>query len=155
MAFGHRFSPRDHGDYLAGMTRWSRRFRRAASLVLGVHLLQVILLAASAVCDLSAGAVSAQPPVASAAQTAPANHGVHHVTHDMAPTSDTPADHGSHHETHTTNCPMAMACAASAVLVPVEQLATNEVRVVANRIAHKTEVLRSLQHAPEPPPPRV
>jgi len=36
------------------MSRWSIRFRRVAPLFLGLHLLQVILLAASAACDRQA-----------------------------------------------------------------------------------------------------
>lgn len=149
------------------MTRWATRFRRAASLLLGVHLLQVILLAASAVCDRSAGTLPAQAPAAavhaghhgSPGHGGTDGHDAHLASQVASPVASHHAApheprHDSHHGSHTTDCPMAMACAASAVLVPVEQLATVEVRVPPTRITHETRALHSLHLAPEPPPPR-
>lgn len=137
------------------MNRWSTRLRRAASIVLGVHLLQVVLLAASAACDLVATGgpattvASAMTRGAGAHEAAPV--AAHHGSHDDS-RNDSP--HESHHESHTTNCPMAMACAATAVMAPVHRFAAVEVHVTSDRIAHQTRVLRSLHLAPEPPPPR-
>ena len=131
------------------MSRRSTRFRRAAAVLVGVHLLQVILLAASAVCDLSLGGAGNHS--ASVAVAAPLHHGEHAAHH--APTSESSPD-TPHHTSHTTSCPMAMACAATAIVVPVPMLASNEVRVRTERIGHDARVLRSTHQAPEPPPPR-
>lgn len=132
------------------MNRWATRFRRAAVVLVGVHLLQVILLAASAVCDLSIAA-----PTDHAAHTAaamPAHHGAHHSGHGV-PMSESSQD-APHHTSHTTSCPMAMACAATAIIVPVPMLASHEVQVGTERIVHDGLVLSSTRQAPEPPPPR-
>lgn len=132
------------------MNRWATRFRRAAVVLVGVHLLQVILLAASAVCDLSIAA-----PTDHAAHTAaaiPAHHGAQHSDHGV-PMSESSQD-APHHTSHTTSCPMAMACAATAIIVPVPMLASHEVQVGTERIVHDGLVLRSKRQAPEPPPPR-
>lgn len=135
------------------MSRWSTRFRRAASLLLGVHLLQVILLAASAVCDLPAMSTARETQVAevTGALDAHASHALHHVA---PPVGDTPQE-APHHTTHTTSCPMAMACVATAIVAPVPVLASHELRIGTDRIVHETRVLRSMREAPEPPPPRA
>jgi len=136
------------------MNRWATRFRRAAILLVGVHLLQVILLAASAECDVSIAA-----PTDHAAQTVatmPASHGEHHSEHHgghHAPMSESSPD-TPHHTSHTTSCPMAMACAATAIIVPMPVLASREVQVSTERIVHDGLVLSSMRLAPEPPPPR-
>jgi hypothetical protein len=140
------------------MNRWATRFRRAAIVLVGVHLLQVILLAASAVCDVSIAA-----PTDHAAHTVaavPASHGEHHSEHHSehhgghhAPMSESSPD-TPHHSSHTTSCPMAMACAATAIIVTVPVLASREVQVSTERIVHDGLVLSSMRLAPEPPPPR-
>jgi len=136
------------------MNRWATRFRRAAVVLVGVQLLQVILLAASAVCDVSIAA-----PTDHAAQTVtamPASHGEHHSGHHgghHAPMTESSPD-TPHHTSHTTSCPMAMACAATAIVVPVPVLASREVQVSTERIVHDGLVLSSMRLAPEPPPPR-
>ena len=136
------------------MNRWATRFRRAAVVLVGVQLLQVILLAASAVCDVSIAA-----PTDHAAQTVaamPASHGEHHSEHHgghHAPMSESSPD-TPHHTSHTTSCPMAMACAATAIIVTVPVLASREVQVSTERIVHDGLVLSSMRLAPEPPPPR-
>jgi hypothetical protein len=129
------------------MNCWATRFRRAAVVLVGVHLLQVILLAASAVCDLSIAA-----PTDHAAHTAAAMP-AHHSGHDV-PMSESSQD-APHHTSHTTSCPMAMACAATAIIVPVPMLASHEVQVGTERIVHDGLVLSSTRQAPEPPPPRA
>lgn len=132
------------------MNRWATRFRRAAIVLVGVHLLQVILLAASAVCDVSIAA-----PTDHAAHTVaamPASHGDHHSEHH-APMSDSSPD-TPHHTSHPTSCPMAMACAATAIIVPVPMLASREVQVSTERIIHDGLALSSMHQTPEPPPPR-
>lgn len=143
------------------MSRWSTRFRRAASLLLGVHLLQAILLAASAVCDRSLrdgaaaleyqavhGAAHGAMPVATSA------HHAHHSVTDAKPADQAPADGSPHHSSHTTSCPMAMACAATAIVAPVPTLASADVSVSDARIGHDALALRSLHVGPETPPPR-
>lgn len=136
------------------MNRWATRFRRAAVVLVGVQLLQVILLAASAVCDVSIAA-----PTDHAAQTVtamPASHGEHHSGHHgghHAPMTESSPD-TPHHTSHTTSCPMAMACAATAIVVPVPVLASREVQVSTERIVHDGLVLSSMHQTPEPPPPR-
>ena len=136
------------------MNRWATRFRRAAVVLVGVQLLQVILLAASAVCDVSIAA-----PTDHAAHTVtamPASHGEHHSGHHgghHAPMTESSPD-TPHHTSHTTSCPMAMACAATAIVVPVPVLASREVQVSTERIVHDGLVLSSMRLAPEPPPPR-
>ena len=136
------------------MSRWTTRFRRAAAVLVGVHLLQVILLAASAVCDRSVG--DAGNPPATVAATATHHHdghgSAHGGAHDMP--SGESAPETPPHTSHTTSCPMAMACAATAIVVPVPMLASGEVRVRTEAIRHDAHVLRSAHHAPEPPPPR-
>ncbi|WP_396206239.1 hypothetical protein [Gemmatimonas sp.] len=136
------------------MNRWATRFRRAAIALVGVHLLQVILLAASAVCDVSIAA-----PTDHAAHTVaamPASHSEAHSEHHSghhAPMSDSSPD-TPHHTSHPTSCPMAMACAATAIIVPVPMLASREVQVSTERIIHDGLALSSMHQTPEPPPPR-
>ncbi len=136
------------------MNRWATRFRRAAILLVGVHLLQVILLAASAVCDASIAAPTDH--AAHTVATMPASHGEHLSEHHgghQRPMSESSPD-TPHHTSHTTSCPMAMACAATAIIVPVPVLASREVQVSTERIVHDGLVLSSMRLAPEPPPPR-
>ncbi len=139
------------------MSCWSNRVRRAAAVLVGLQLMQVVLLTASAVCDLSIGDVPHHAPasdVAAAAvvaASAPMAHGDHGAAH--APEGE-PSPDAPHHTTHTTSCPMAMACAATAVVVAVPVLASGEMRVGAARIGHDVPMLYSMHHAPEPPPPR-
>ena len=136
------------------MDRWATRFRRAASVLVGVYLLQVILLAASAVCDVSIAAPTDHAAHLVAAM--PASHGEHHSEHHgghHAPMSESSPD-TPHHTSHTTSCPMAMACAATAIIVPVPVLASRQVQVSTERIVHDGLVLSSMRLAPEPPPPR-
>ena len=136
------------------MDRWATRFRRAASVLVGVYLLQVILLAASAVCDVSIAAPTDH--VAHTVAAMPASHGEHHSEHHgghHAPMSESSPD-TPHHTSHTTSCPMAMACAATAIVVPVPVLASRQVQVSTERIVHDGLVLSSMRLAPEPPPPR-
>lgn len=140
------------------MSRWSTRFRRAAAVLVGVHLLQVILLAASAVCDLSFGKAAGHTATvaAIAAEHHPEHHGEQSGAHH-APASEsaqTAPQHAPHHTSHTTSCPMAMACAATAIVVPVPALASHEVRVSAERIGYEAHMLYSTYQPPEPPPPR-
>jgi len=134
------------------MIRWSSRFRRAAAVLVGLHLLQVVLLAASAVCDLSIGDAQDHTAAVAVATAAPSHHGEHGVE-QHAPAGESSPD-TPHHTSHTTSCPMAMACAVTAVVVPVPTLESREVRVSAARIGHDAHMLRSMHHAPEPPPPR-
>jgi hypothetical protein len=151
------------------MSRWSTRLRRAASLLLGVHLLQVILLAASAVCDLP-GAASAHTAhaaqVTAAAVGSDDQHRAHHAQpeHDHAgrgePGAELSADQSSQHPSHHTPaqnaaCPMAMACTVTAVVAPVPTFVTTEVQVPTLRVPHTASAPLSLRLAPEPPPPRA
>jgi hypothetical protein len=148
------------------MSRWSARFRRAAAALACVHLLQVILLAASAVCDRALGDTTHHAPatatVASVSAASADAHAAHHVAHIESRTESPTESHATphtpqpapHHTSHTTNCPMAMACASPAIVVPVPTLTSTEVRVSTARIIHDDVMLRSLRAAPEPPPPR-
>lgn len=142
------------------MSRWSSRFRRAAAVLVGLQLWQVVLLAASAACDLSNGDVphhaSASDVVAAAdaavvAASAPMPHSDHRAAH--APAGE-PSPDAPHHTTHTTSCPMAMACAVTAVVVAVPVVESRELHVGTARIGHDAPMLFSLHHTPEPPPPR-
>lgn len=130
------------------MRHWSARFRRA-TLLLSVHLLQVILLAASAVCDV---APSAAPTTASIVADATRAQGDGHAHHGDTRAPSTPAT--PHHESHTTACPMAMACASSAFMAPLPVVVSREVAVESARIGNDSVELRSMHLAPEPPPPR-
>lgn len=139
------------------MPRWSTRLRRAASILLGVHLLQVVLLAASAVCDTAAGAVGHESLAVTPSVIASAHGGHHH-----APASDddaglplsTDTAPAPHHAPAGAPCPMAMACTVTAIVTPVPTIATREVLVAAERVTERTTAPRSTRVAPEPPPPR-
>lgn len=157
------------------MPRWSTRLRRAASILLGVHLLQVVLLAASAVCDPVTGGAShdsltmAPPVIASVHAPSSAPHTAHeapvaanHHGHHHVPASSADAAHPSspdtapapHHAPSGAPCPMAMACTVTAIVAPVPTIATREVFVATERVTERTTAPRSTRVAPEPPPPR-
>jgi predicted component of type VI protein secretion system len=153
------------------MIRWSARLRRAASLLLGVQLLQVILLAASAVCDPAvltsgsplagidspAAAVSAAVPErASALVHHHAEHAVHSQAAPAASDEPFPAEPSApaHHDP-AADCPMAMACTVTAVIADVPTIATRTVIVPALALSQDPEAPASVRPAPETPPPRA
>jgi hypothetical protein len=143
------------------MSRWSARLRRAASLLLGVQLLQAILLAASAVCapgDYGVAEAVAAVPMAPASH----HHGEHasHLpahtvppegVHDQAP-ADQPS--APTHHAPAASCPMAMTCTVAAVLADVPTFATRTVVVPAFALSHDMKAPASVRPAPETPPPR-
>lgn len=160
------------------MLRWSTRFRRAASLLLGVHFLQVLLLAASAVCDPRAGtgAHDVQPVVATLSAASTASADIAHQVHTAGPqhqheaaalvaiSNATPVADGAphrapngapHHAPQGAPCPMAMACTVTAIVSPVPTIATREVLVATVRVGDTATLPRSTRVAPEPPPPRA
>lgn len=143
------------------MPRWSTRLRRASALLMGVHLLQVILLAVSAVCEprmvlpghASAAGQTIEAHVASAHQLV----GHHAAVPHAATGADTAAPGAPAHHAPDSGapCPMAMACTVSAVLAPSPTFVTTEVLVENPRLAHLATAPRSTRLAPEPPPPRA
>lgn len=172
------------GISLPRMSRWSVRFRRAAPLFLGLHLLQVILLAASAVCDLQAvdrdtrvgGAIATSrsaPVPSSGSSEAHAGHAhAGHTAHpavataavtdvelgtnqETSPKAPHGSTHPSHHGSGGADCPMAMACTVTAVVAPVPTIATTEVQIIAQRVSHRMSTPRSMPLAPDTPPPRA
>lgn len=143
------------------MTRWSLRLRRAASLLLGVHLLQIVLLAASAVCELSGAPVQS---AAAAHTTGGAHHheaasgrsahgGHHGVTTVEQGDAAPPAHH--HMPSDAGTCPMAMACTVTAVVARVPAIETHVVTIATSDISQVLEAPASTRRAPEPPPPRA
>lgn len=139
------------------MSRWSIRLRRAASLLLGVHLLQVILLAASAVCDPVATAVSMDAAQSVAVAPAHAHHGHGLVATGVAPAADEGLQQTApaHHKSQNSSCPMAMACTVTAVMAPVPSIASSVVQVPTLPVVHTASAPLSMRGAPEPPPPRA
>lgn len=147
------------------MLRWSSRLRRAAAFLLGVHLLQVVLLAASAVCErgMTSGTVEAITGQVAAAMPAHdhAAHGHGHGAHPSGVTTAVPAatpeSAPAHHHAPESDgeCPMAMACTVTAVAAELPTLETPVVLVTADVVPHVAQVPASLHHAPEPPPPRA
>jgi hypothetical protein len=141
------------------MPRWSSRVRRAASLVLGVHLLQVLLLAASAVCERGATA-NAMPATTRLAAGALVGHHARshqHGGHGTAVTTPAPESLPPQHHAPTSDgaCPMAMACTVTAMAAELPTIESRVVRVAAELVPHVAEAPASLHHAPEPPPPRA
>lgn len=145
------------------MLRWSSRLRRAAALLLGVHLLQVVLLAASAVCErgMTSGTVKAITGQVAAAMP-DHDHSVHqHGAHPSGVTTAVPAatpeSAPAHHHAPQSDgeCPMAMACTVTAVAAELPTLETPVVLVTAEVVPHVAQVPASLHLAPEPPPPRA
>ncbi|MCO4099101.1 MAG: hypothetical protein HEQ38_06785 [Gemmatimonas sp.] len=126
------------------MTRWSARLRRAATLVFSVHLLQLVLLAASAACELGASAPHG-----------PSQHGV----------AQHPPTHGGHHspqhsqqqdQSPDASCPMAMACSATGVVVEIETITTRvDVVTPVPVLSLDVDTPTSVRPAPETPPPRA
>lgn len=133
------------------MTRWSFHLRRAAPLSLGMQLLQLLLVAASAVCDpVSTGVATAGPDVA--VVVAAHHHG--------ASESQTPVDQPSHGPSHDpvhmpAACPMAMVCAVSAVVATWPSIDEQTVTVMPRVMSHNDRTPFTVRRAPEPPPPRV
>jgi len=141
------------------MPRWSSRVRRATSLVLGVHLLQVLLLAASAVCERGATA-NALPATTQMAAGGPVGHHAtshQHNGHGTAVTTSAPESPPAPHHAPTSDgaCPMAMACTVTAMAATLPTIESPVVRVAAEIVPHVAEAPASLHHAPEPPPPRA
>jgi hypothetical protein len=140
------------------MASWSARFRRAAAVLLGIHLTQATALAAVAPCDVAGGvqAVSAAPVVQSDHQTAA--HHEHVGGHEIDAQPDTDTGSSSHHSDapHTpSTCSMAMACAvAASPTVPVTLPGVTH-RVGDVRVPRATiDLLTSTAHPPETPPPK-
>lgn len=125
------------------MTRWSARLRRAATLVFSVHLLQLVLLAASAACELGATAPHG-PSQHGVAQHAPAHAGHHSPQHSQQP--DQSPDAG---------CPMAMACSATAIVVEIQTITTHVVVTPTRVLSLDVDTPTSVRPAPETPPPRA
>lgn len=146
------------------MSRWTSRVRRAAVALLGIHLLQVILLAAGAACEPLAAQGTAHHLLPVASVSAPgasevADHGAHqHGAHAdpaaVAPEhSEGPSERG-HGPQHAT-CPMAMSCAATAVMTRVPSLPVHEVTLASRVLSYETGAPDAARPAPEPPPPRA
>lgn len=125
------------------MTRWSARLRRAATLVFSVHLLQLVLLAASAACELGVAAPHGLSPHG-VAQHSPA-HGGHHA----------PQHSQQHDQSTDASCPMAMACSATAVVVEGPAITTHVVATPARVLTLDVDTPTSVRPAPETPPPRA
>jgi hypothetical protein len=150
------------------MIRWSTRLRRAASLLLGVQLLQVILLAASAVCDPAvlarvAPGVEVTSPAAPAVAPQASGPVHHHAEHALHGEQSLGTQNGSlpqepsappHHDPAAT-CPMAMACTVTAVIAAVPTIDTATVIVPALALSYDPEAPASVRPAPETPPPRA
>lgn len=159
------------------MSRWTSRLRRAAVALMGIHLLQVILLAAGAACDPATAQGTAHhllPTVAPAAAVLsssdagqPAAHAHHDAAHDAAghhahtasgtPTSQVavPSEHGHDHGPQHTTCPMAMACAATAVMTHVPSWPVQVITLASRVVTYETGAPDAARPAPEPPPPRA
>ncbi|GAB1344132.1 hypothetical protein [Gemmatimonas sp.] len=147
------------------MTRWSMRLRRAAGVLLAVHLLQIVLLAANSICE--SPALTALAPAAADVAAAPdaASHAAHahHVVSGDAQTTGAPvadstdgSTQAPHHApTPGATCPMAMACSVTAVVAQVPEVASTIVDVPTIRVWHVVATPRTVHGAPEPPPPRA
>lgn len=129
-------------------------------MLLSVQLLQVILLAASAVCDPAAGAVpGGASPLAMPVASAPQHHHGEHVSHDVQRINDSDekpagAPSAPSHHAPSAPCPMAMACTVTAVVAEVPTIATGTVIVPALVLSHEADAPASVHPAPETPPPR-
>ncbi len=125
------------------MTRWSARLRRAATLVFSVHLLQLVLLAASAACELGVAAPHS-PSQHGAAQHSPA-HGGHHSPQHSQQQDQSP----------DASCPMAMACSATAIVAEIQTITTRVVVTPSRVLSLDVDTPTSVRPAPETPPPRA
>ncbi len=125
------------------MTRWSARLRRAATLVFSVQLLQLVLLAATAACELGAAAPHA-PSRHGVAQHSPA-HGGHHA----------PPHSQQQEQSPDAGCPMAMACSTTAIVVEMQTITTRVVVMPSRVLSLDVDTPTSVRPAPETPPPRA
>lgn len=125
------------------MNRWSACLRRAATLLFSVHLLQLVLLTASAACELGAAAPHG-PSQHGVAQHSPAHAGHHSPQHSQQP--DQSPDSG---------CPMAMACSATAIVVEIQTITTHVVVTPTRVLSLDVDTPTSVRPAPETPPPRA
>ncbi len=130
---------------------WVRR-RIAALALFGVQLLQGVLPAAGAVCEI--------PPVgAPTSATAIADAVTAHHHHGAVPapasgrSADTPTP--APHQTDPAACPMAMACTVAGVMSVAVAVSTIDVDIAVHRSMHVADWPISLDVAPETPPPRV
>ncbi len=129
--------------------------RRIAALALfGVQLLQGVLPAAGANCDLANAAEAAlsSPP---AAMIAVHHHGASAVSHPAPDvTTNRPAPTPDQRPHAPAACPMAMACAVVGIVSSAVIISTLDVAVDVYRPRHVADWPVSLDIAPEPPPPR-
>lgn len=130
------------------MLRILRTCRRAGALLIGVLLLHTSWLASSSACELRGGA---DLSVAATAPHATDPHAHHHTVPSPLPADPTTPLHDS----SSAMCPMAMACALSAVTTDVPSV-TVPVVIVGEQSPQSGETRRGATRlAPEPPPPRA
>lgn len=146
----------------SGLLHLALRFRRSLAMLLGAHVLVTAVITALAACNPTAdrGSVSAERAETPAAYADAHAHAVHHETHGTAPqTSQTsqqpPATAPHHHGTAPIACPMAMACAVSAIVTGVPMLPTHATQMASTLAFENDHLPRSTRLAPEPPPPRA
>lgn len=142
----------------SGLLHLALRFRRSLAMLLGAHVLVTAVITALAACNPTADPGNALAPASVQQVDA---HAVHHDTHRAS-------HHASHHASHqhpaTTPhhhgatpvaCPMAMACAVSAIVTGVPMLPTHATQMASTLAFENDHLPRSTRLAPEPPPPRA
>ena len=143
------------------MRSWSARFRRAAAVLLGLHLTQATALAAVAPCAVRFGA-AASPPTAGSGIVAEVATDVAHDHTAMHHTSPSPSDDASSTPSNNHSvpgapgsCSMAMACAVTASPSALVLLPTPRDRILTERVPQLVATrLPAITHPPEPPPPK-
>ncbi|WP_337169880.1 hypothetical protein [Gemmatimonas aurantiaca] len=136
----------------SGLLHLALRFRRSLAMLLGAHVLVTAVITALAACNPTADR-------GSAVQGADAQ-AVHHEAHRAVHHSASHSPHQSpakthHHGTAPLACPMAMACAVSAIVTGVPMLPTHATQMASTLAFENDHLPRSTRLAPEPPPPRA
>jgi hypothetical protein len=148
-------------DYVPSMLRLLRSLRRSGALLFGALLVHTTWLASTGVCDTMAAGIASVAGQYDGAKTSAPHHAHQHQhvpgsSGGSSARADLLADAttGAPHEVPTVACPMAMACAVSAIVASVPTIASQTVVAPASPSHAAQSMPLSARRAPEPPPPR-